>query len=54
MTPMYQLLVTKYPNEVRVMVNRNHRRLTVVRAKNVQEAVKQLRKNIRYARKAGF
>lgn len=52
--PMYQLLVTKYPHEVRVMVNRNNRRLTCVKEKSLKLAVKQAVKLVRMARKGGF
>lgn len=51
---MYQLLVTKFPREVRVMVNRNNRRLTSVREKDLRTAVKQAMKLVRCARKCGF
>lgn len=51
---MYQLIVTKFASEVRVIVNRNERRLTVVRERDMQTAVKQARKLVRYARKQGF
>jgi hypothetical protein len=51
---MYQLLVTKYPHEVRVMVNRNNRRITVVKEKSLKLAVQQAVKLVRMARKGGF
>lgn len=51
---MYQLLVTKYPHEVRILVNRNNRRLTCVKEKSLELAVKQAIKMVRMARKGGF
>lgn len=51
---MYQVFITKYHNEVRVMVNRNNRRLTCVKEKSLKLAVKQAVKMVRMARKGGF
>lgn len=51
---MYQLIVTKFPSEVRVVVNRNNRRITAVRERDVKAAVKQAVKLVRFARSSGF
>ena len=50
---MYQLIVTKFASEVRVVVNRNDKRLTCVRERDAHTAVKQAVKLVRYARKGG-
>lgn len=50
---MYQLIVTKFHSEVRVVVNRNNKRVTAVRERDVKTAVKQAVKLVRYARKGG-
>lgn len=51
---MYQLIVTKFHSEVRVVINRNNKRITAVRERDVNTAVKQAVKLVRYARKSGF
>lgn len=50
---MYQVIVTKFSGEVRCIINRNEKRLTCVREKSAELAVKQAVKLARMARK-GF
>ena len=50
---MYQIILTKFASEVRVVVTRNNKRITAVRDRDVKTAVKQAVKLVRYARKGG-